>query len=222
MKKAPERLRFAALAVDVPVFSIIDDALCVLVSNVHRPPHYVDVPGFLGGLIDATETADEAVTRVLKEKGSLDQVYTEQLYTFSDVNRDKRNRVVSVAYVALVRPEIAEVYTHTEAKFVPIKKIKTLAYDHGEVLKTAIARLQGKLAYTNIAQYVLPKQFTLTQLQTVYEVVLQKEFDKRNFRKKILAIGLVCDTGKMQQGVANRPAALYEFTSKKIEEINLF
>lgn len=221
MKKAPESLRFAVMAVDIITFGFIDGVLCGLVSPVNRPPHYINSTGFLGGIVDAKETAEEASVRVLKQKGNLDKAYLEQLYTFSAVLRDKRNRVVSVAYLALVRPEVAHLYEHPEARFVPLKQLNKLAYDHDEMLLTALGRLRGKLTYTNIAQYLLPKHFTLSELQNVYEVVLQKDIDKRNFRKKILALEIVKETGKMQEGVKNRPAALYEFTSQKIKELTL-
>lgn len=222
MKKAPEQFRFAAMAVDAVVFTILNDELCVLVSPVNRPPHYVSILGFLGGIVLATETADEACDRILTEKGGLKKLYLEQLYTFSSVNRDKRNRVVSVAYLGMVSPDVAEKYVHEEAMFVPVKELKKLAYDHDEMLLVALTRLRGKLTYTTIAQYLLPKQFTLTELQAVYELILQKEFDKRNFRKKILSLEVVKETGEMQEGVKNRPAALYEFTSKKLIELPLF
>ncbi len=221
MKKAPESLRFAVMAVDIITLAFIDGVLCGLVSPVNRPPHYINTRGFLGGIVDAKETAEEASSRVLKQKGNLEKVYLEQLYTFSAVERDKRNRVVSVAYLALVRPEVALTYKHEDAVFVPVKQLSKLAYDHDEMLLTALTRLRGKLTYTTIAQYLLPKHFTLSELQNVYEVVLQKEIDKRNFRKKILALEIVKETGKMQEGVKNRPAALYEFTSQKIKELTL-
>ncbi len=221
MKKAPENLRFAVIAVDTIVFAFIKGTLCGLVSPVNRPPHYVNTLGFLGGIIEANETAEETSVRILKQKGGLEKVYLEQLYTFSAINRDKRNRVVSVAYLGLLRPDAAAGYTHPEAKFIPLKQLSKLAYDHDEMMLTALTRLRGKLTYTTIAQYLLPKQFTLSELQTVYEVILQKEIDKRNFRKKILALDIVRETGKMQEGVKNRPAALYEFTSQKIKELTL-
>lgn len=221
MKKAPESLRFAVISVDIIVFAFIDGALCGLVSPVNRPPHYINTLGFLGGIIEASETAEETSERILKQKGGLEKAYLEQLYTFSAINRDKRNRVVSVAYLGLIRPDVAAAYSHPEAKFVPLKKLSKLAYDHDEMMLTALTRLRGKLTYTTIAQYLLPKHFTLSELQNVYEVILQKELDKRNFRKKILALDIVRETGKLQEGVKNRPAALYEFSSQKIKELTL-
>lgn len=222
MKKAPEKFRFAAMAVDVVVFGFVEGKLCALVSTVNRPPYYVNILGFLGGMVDAEETAEQACARVLHEKGGLKDVYTEQLYTFSAVERDKRNRVVSVAYLGLIRPDTAAMYDYKDARFVPVKELRKLAYDHDEVLLTALGRLRGKLTYTTIAQHLLPRHFTLSELQSVYEVVLHKEFDKRNFRKKILALEVVKDTGRVQEGVKNRPAALFEFSSKKVKELSLF
>jgi 8-oxo-dGTP diphosphatase len=220
MEKAPESLRFAAMAIDAVVFGMFDKKLHVLVQDVNRPPYYVNVPGFPGGLIDASETAEIAVVRHLRDKVQLTKVYTEQLYTFSALDRDKRNRVISVAYLGCVVPSVVVSYVPAAAKWVPVTTLKKLAYDHGAMYDLAIARLRGKLAYTTMAQFLLPKSFTLTELQTVYEVVIGTTLDKRNFRKKILALNCLAETGKMQEGVQNRPAALYTFTSKKLVELS--
>jgi 8-oxo-dGTP diphosphatase len=221
MKQAPASLRFAVVAVDIVVMSIVNGELAALVSGVHRPPHYLNTKGFLGGIIKADENADEASVRILKEKGNITLSHMEQLYTFSRVDRDKRNRVVSVAYLGFVRPEIAASYEHTVASFIPVRKLKGLAYDHDEMLAVARERLRGKFEYTTIAQFLLPKYFTLTELQSVYEMVTAITFDKRNFRKKILSLNIVTETGKMQEGVKNRPAALYQFAQKKLIEMSL-
>lgn len=220
MNKAPENLRFAAIATDAVVFGIADKKLHVLVQNVNRPPHYINMPGFPGGLIDSNETAEIAVARHLRDKVALTQVYTEQLYTFSAIERDKRNRMISVGYLGCVVSSIIELYQGKDTTWVPVNKVKKLAYDHAEMFDMALSRLRGKLSYTTMAQFLLPKFFTLTELQTVYEVVLGKELDKRNFRKKILALNFLTETGKMQEGVQNRPAALYTFTSKKLIELS--
>ncbi len=221
MKQAPIQLRFAVVAVDVVVLSFIDGELQGLVTPVHRPPHYIHTQGFVGGIIKANENTDEAATRILNEKGGVAVSYLEQLYTFSRVDRDKRNRVVSVGYLAFVPPQEAEKYEHGDGRFVPLKQLKSLAYDHDEMLKTALERLQGKLSYTTIARFLVNKNFTLSELQQVYESILQTTFDKRNFRKKILSLGIVVETGERQSGVKNRPAQLYTFPNKKIIEIPL-
>lgn len=225
LKKAPDHLRFAAIAVDIILFGMKDGVLHTLLVPVHRPPYYLNTEGFIGGLIDARETAEEAVLRHLREKGFIDHtVYTEQLYTFSALERDPRNRVISAAYIGCVSPEVCERAPKGTEKWVPVSKIQKskLPYDHGEMLERALARLDGKLAYTTIAQFMLPKSFTLTELQSVYEVVRKKPIDKRNFRKKILALGIVEETGKMQEGVKNRPAALYTFKKRTLIELDLF
>jgi len=222
-KKAPEQFRFAALAVDVVVLGFVDGELYGLLSNVDRPPHYQNIPGFLGGMVTETETAEEACMRILEEKGSVKKgdIYTEQLATFSAVERDKRNRVVSVAYLGLVRPDFIRIYNHPEASFRPLKDCKSLAYDHDDMLAVAQKRLAGKLTYTTIAQFLLPRHFTLSELQDVYEGITGTTHDKRNFRKKILALDIINDTGLVQDGVPNRPAALYEFKSSKLTELPL-
>jgi 8-oxo-dGTP diphosphatase len=222
MKQAPVALRFAVVAVDAVVFGYVEGELCALVSPVNRPPHYVNSYGFIGGIIQAEENTDQAIARILRQKGDVTLVHTEQLYTFSRVDRDKRNRVVSVGYLGFVRPDVARLYQHENARFVPIKKLKKLAYDHDEMLEVALGRLRGKLAYTTIAQFLLPKYFTLTELQGMYEHIIGVSFDKRNFRKKILSLDVVIETGKLQHGVKNRPAALFEFKNKKQTEISLF
>ncbi len=222
MKKAPEHLRFAVMAIDAVLLSMVNGELCALVSPVNRPPHYVNRLGFLGGIIKADETAEQACERILLEKGAIKKSYVEQLYTFSAIERDKRNRVVSVAYLGFIRPDVAAAYQHPEAQFVPVKALKKLAYDHSDMLALAEKRLQGKLSYTTIAQHLLSRHFTLTELQYVYEHVLHRSFDKRNFRKKILALGIVRETGRIQERVKNRPAALYEFVAKTQQEIALF
>jgi 8-oxo-dGTP diphosphatase len=218
--QAPASLRFAAMAVDAVVFGITNKTLQVLVQTVNRPPYYVNVPGFPGGLIDKTETAEQAVGRHLIDKVHLKNVYLEQLYTFSEINRDKRNRVISVGYIGCVGPEVVSTYVDTDAAWVPVSTLKKLAYDHGVMYDMAIARLRAKVAYTTVAQFLLPRFFTLTELQTVYEVILGTALDKRNFRKKVLALNFLTETGNMQEGVQNRPAALYTFTSKKLVELS--
>lgn len=209
------------MAVDVVVFGVVDGELYVLVHDVNRPPHYKNIKGFPGGIIYHNETAEMALERIFAEKTGLKPVYSEQLYTFSALERDKRNRVVSVAYFACVRPDVVRSYAHTDAHFIPFAEANNLAYDHDEIKKVAKTRLTAKISYTTIAQFLLPRHFTLTDLQTVYETLLGKPIDKRNFRKKILTLGLVKETGAHEAGVQHRPAALYEFTSQKMKEIPL-
>jgi len=219
MQKAPEQFRFAAVAVDVVVFGMRDNELCVLVDAVHRPPHYDNILGFPGAMVLPEENTDETAARVFRDKVQLKPIHLEQLYTFSDISRDARNRVVSVAYVGCVRPNQIETYSHASASFVPVRTLKKMAYDHNSMLQLALQRLASKLEYTTIAQFLLPTHFTLTELQNVYEIVKRTTFDKRNFRKKILSLGIIAETGDLQSGVQNRPAALYKFSKSTIQKI---
>ncbi len=221
MNRAPENLRFAAMAIDAVVFAYLDGELKVCIKPVSSESAYKGMQAFPGGLIRETENADGALTRVLETKVGLKPAYSEQLYTFSDVNRDKRNRVVSVAYLCFVRPDTAAVPAAGDATFVSVRDLPPLAYDHAEIINVALGRLRGKLTYTTIAQFLLPRHFTLTERQGVYEMILGTTLDKRNFRKKILALDIVKDTGRVQEGVQNRPAALYTFTSQKLTELPL-
>ncbi len=220
-QKAPDKMRFAAMAVDVVMFAVLDGKLSVLLGEVNRPPHYTKVEAFIGGLIEAKETAEMALERHIASKTSLKKTYTEQLYTFSEIERDKRNRVISVSYLGLVRPDAHALQLDKGLRWCPVRELPKLAYDHTKMFTAALNRLKGKVSYTNIAQFLLSKEFTLTELQTVYELILGKEIDKRNFRKKIVALGMVVETGEVQQGVKNRPAALYRFQSEKLTELSL-
>lgn len=208
-------------AVDTVVFSVFDGALHVLLIPIQRPPYYKNMRGFPGGLIGVGETSDEAVQRQLSDKIGLSGLYFEQLYTFTSIHRDKRGRVIAIAYLGLVTADEARRVTREGGVWVPVHEVDTLAYDHNEMLDTATARLAGKLLYTNIVRHLLPKKFTLTELQKVYEIIRDESFDKRNFRKKILSMNIIRDTGELQTGVANRPAALYIFTGTKVTEIPL-
>ena len=221
MNRAPENMRFAAMAIDAVVFTCLDNELMVCIKPVSSESAYQGMQAFPGGLILETENADDALARVLETKVGLKPVYSEQLYTFSDVNRDKRNRVVSVAYVCFVRPDTVATFDGGDAVFVSVRELPELAYDHDHIIQVAHGRLRGKLTYTTIAQFLLPRHFTLTELQGVYETVLGTTLDKRNFRKKILALDIVKATGRVQEGVQNRPAALYTFTSQKLTELPL-
>jgi len=205
-------LKFAVLAVDTVLLSIIDGILHVLLIDV-SVPQFKGKKGLPGGMITPTETAEEAVARHLSNKAGVSKTFLEQLYTFSSIKRDPRGRVVSVAYMGLV-PE-SKTGAVEGAVWVPVNKIGKLAYDHNEIVLTALGRLRSKVIYTDIVKNLLPKEFTLSQLQEMYEIILGSELDKRNFRKKILKLGLVKATGNEQRGEANRPASLYKWVATK-------
>lgn len=170
-----------------------------------------------GGFVLDDETLEQAAYRELEEETKVKNTYLEQLYTFSDVNRDPRGRVISCAYMALMRHEDINAKAESDAKEVKVfsmDSLPKLAFDHKKILSYALQRLRYKLEYTNVVQYLLPKQFTLSELQQVYEIVLDEELDVRNFRKKIDKLGIVKETGERVVRWAHRPAMLYEFTNK--------
>lgn len=210
------------VAVDAVLFTIDGDELKVLLIKLNNGPYSGSwcIPG---GLVGMDETLDEAAKRVLFQKANVSNVYLEQLYTFGDLNRDSRSRTISVAYFALVNNienyKIATNSYYSEIKWFPIKSLPNLAFDHKEIIRFAHERLKGKIEYTNIAYGLLPKLFTLTQMQKVHEIILGEAIDKRNFRKKILSVGMVKESNEMTKGAAHRPAQLYEFANKKLINI---
>ncbi len=226
MKIDTQKLEFAVLATDVILFTVRENKLLVRLVKVNRPPHFPSIPGLPGGLISPTETADEAVDRVIKEKADVDaaKVYFEQLYTFSGVNRDPRGRVVSVTYIALVPWEnlsLDEQKDSPEQWWQVVSNTPTLAYDHNQVLAVAVKRLRFQITNTTISSRFVPKEFTLTRLEKICEIVVGKEIDKRNFRKKILKLKIVKKSNRQLRGVKHRPANLYSFASLKVKEISV-
>lgn len=209
----------AILATDIVIFTIHEGKLKVLLIKMTRKP-YVGSWAIPGGLIAPDESADDAALRHLRAKTNVKDVYLEQLYTFGGVNRDPRGRVVSVAYFALIPSTHASLKTTTDyagIDWFTIKNLPPLAYDHKEIIAKAVERLKSKLSYSTISYSLLPKEFTLSELQSVYEVILDRALDKRNFRKKVLSLGLMRSTGKKRRGDANRPAELFVF-KKRIPE----
>ena len=220
MTLSKQNLKFAILAVDTALFTINNGELEVLLMPVVRPPHYTkNFWGLPGGLIKPHETAEVAATRHLKEKGGVDhKIYSEQLYTFSNPERDPRGRVVSVAYLGLApHDELCKEFkkSNHNAKWFSLNKLPKLAFDHKKIIYVARERLKGKLTYTTIAHALLPKYFTLSDLQNIYDIILERKLDKRNFRKKILSLHLLKKTAKMRRDGAMRPAQLFQFIEER-------
>lgn len=213
-----ERQTFAVIAVDVAVFTILEGKLHVLLIQTNKP-ELRGLWALPGGLIRHDEGLEAAVERNLKDKANLSGVLYDQLATFGDPQRDPFGRVVSVAYLALVDAERLQLRTSAEysgIRWFPVHRLPGLAYDHTLVVRRAVERLKAKVQYTNLARGILPRYFTLTQLQRVYEVILGQALDKRNFRKKVLETKLVVATGKAEAGRRNRPAALYTFARREL------
>jgi 8-oxo-dGTP diphosphatase len=216
MPKVAQKYKFAVIATDVVIFTIYKGALRVLLIQMKKAP-FTRKWAVPGGLVRGDESVDQAAQRLLFEKAAVKNVYLEQLYTFGKVTRDPFGRVVSVAYFALVSEEKVTLQTTKEYFSIgwhDVRKLPPLAYDHKEVISLAVERLQNKLEYTNIIYSLMPEKFTLGELQHVYEIILGKSVDKRNFRKKILSLKLVRKLKKKQQGQANRPAELFSFVQR--------
>ncbi len=219
--KKGKNLRFAVNATDTVLFTIDEERLKVLLVPITSLPRYKGCWGLPGGLIHPAETSDNSAKRHLRDKGGARFVYMEQLYTFSKVRRDPRGRVVSTAYLAVVRPTNMKIKRGSEAEWFSVRKLPKLAYDHKEIISYAKERLKTKLEYTNIAFALLPKEFTLLELQQVYEIALNKKLDKRNFQKKIFSLGLLASLPKRKSGLANRPPGLYKFKNNKIQVVEI-
>lgn len=222
-KTVTKKYKYAVIASDVAIFSIRRGELNVLLIQMKKKP-FLGMWAAPGGLVKGDESVDEAAVRILEEKTGIKDVYLEQLYTFGDVDRDPFGRVVSVAYMALIPSDRMELKTTSEyggVEWFAVNGLPTLAYDHKRIIRAAVKRLRGKLEYSNIACNILPKEFTLSDLQRVYETVLDTRLDKRNFRKKILSLGLVRPLEKKRGGEAHRPAKLYAFTVRKPQIVNI-
>jgi 8-oxo-dGTP diphosphatase len=210
-----------ALTVDCVVFGLDQSDLKVLLIQRRLEPfqHAWALPG---GFVRVDETLDEAARRELAEEAGVTDVYLEQLYTFSDLDRDPRERVVTVAYYALAKLSDHRIRAATDAMGVgwfSLDELPKLAFDHAHIVTRAHERLRGKVRYAPIGFELLPARFTLTQLQRLYELVLGAELDKRNFRKKILSMDLLVETDQVEQGVRHRAARLYRFDKKKYEKL---
>ncbi len=211
-----------SVTVDIIVFTVQNQELKVLLVKRGIEP-FKEMWAIPGGFVRIKESLEEAAKRELKEETGVKNVYLEQLYTFGAVDRDPRGRVITVSYFALINSEKAkeklEAATDaSEAKWFSVNKLPKLAFDHNKILKYSIKRLRWKFEYTTIAFSLLSKKFTLTQLQRLYEIVFNKKFDKRNFRKKILSLSLVEPTKEIKKDVSYRPPQLYSL-KRKIGEI---
>jgi 8-oxo-dGTP diphosphatase len=203
--------------VDCVVFGLDGEDLKVMLIRRDLEP-FRGAWALPGGFVRMAESLDEAARRELREETGLEEVFLEQLYTFGDVGRDPRGRVVSVAYYALVNLLGRRVHASADAadaKWFAVGDVPTLAFDHAAVLAAAVKRLRGKVRYEPIGFELLPPRFTLSQLQRLYEAVLDRPLDKRNFRKKILSMGVLVETNEIQQDVAHRAARLYRFDEPK-------
>lgn len=217
----PSKYERPSVTVDIVIFTIRDNDLKVLLIKRKGHP-YQNFWAIPGGFVKMDESLEEAAFRELKEETGVSDVYLEQLYTFGEPGRDPRTRVITVAYFALINSEKLELYASTDAEEVrwySTKELPSLAFDHSKIMDYAITRLRYKLEYTSAGFQLLPEEFTLSELQRVYEVILDKTLDKRNFRKKILSLNILEDTGKKIMKTLHRPARLYRFSFEKFLKV---
>ncbi|MCH2045361.1 MAG: NUDIX hydrolase [Saprospiraceae bacterium] len=210
-----------SLTVDCVIFGLDDshELRVLLIERAHDP--YADCWALPGGFVDMHEDLYSAAARELEEETGIRNVFIEQLYTFGAPKRDPRGRVVSVAYYALVNLKDHPVTAASDAKraeWFKTKELPKLAFDHQLIMDTAIERLTTKIRYQPIGFELLPEKFTLSQLRELYETILGKALNKRNFRSKIMSMDIL-EQVEQQKDVPHRPAYLYRFNKKKYAQL---
>jgi 8-oxo-dGTP diphosphatase len=211
-----------SVTVDIIIFSVKDNQLKVLLIKRNIEP-FKNMWAIPGGFVKIEESLEDAAKRELEEETGVKEVYLEQLYTFGEPKRDPRGRVITVSYFALINSEQSEQKLNattdvSEAKWFSIKELPLLAFDHDKILKYAIQRLKWKFGYTPIVFSLLPKKFKIPQIKKIYDIVFDKEFDKRNFIKKLLLLDILEETEETEENVPYRPAKFYTL-KKEIPEI---
>jgi len=207
------------VAVDIVIFTIQEGELKVLLVKRRIPP-FKDQLAIPGGFVLPEEDLDQAALRELQEETGVTDVYLEQLYSFGDPNRDPRERIISITYFALISADhqLRASTDASEACWWPVQQPPSLAFDHGRILTYAIERLRNKLEYTTVGFQLLPSKFTLGELQAVYEAILDKQLDKRNFRRKIAELKILKPLKEYRSDVG-RPAQLFQFVAGRFEKL---
>ncbi len=210
-----------AVTTDVVIFTVREKKLKLLLVKRAGEP-YQGRWALPGGFVRLDEDLEAAARRELEEETGVAGVYLEQLYTFGRVDRDPRERVITVAYYALIPSDKVELKAATDAEAVgwfSLDELPPLAFDHDEIVAMAHSRLSAKLDYSTIAFQFMPEKFTLSELQAVYEIILRQEMDKRNFRKWILALEQIEETDEERRDGQHRPAKLYRVKYPGVVEI---
>jgi 8-oxo-dGTP diphosphatase len=207
------------VTVDIVIFTIQSCELRVLLVKRAAPPFQGQF-AIPGGFVHDGESLEEAAVRELREETGVADIYLEQLYSFGDSERDPRGRVITVAYFALIaadRPLRAGTDA-AEADWWRMDRLPPLAFDHGKILNYALERLRNKLEYTTVGFQLLPEKFTMTELQEVYEAILGKKLDKRNFRRKLAVLKILKPLPEYRRG-GQRPAQLHRFQAARFEKL---
>ncbi|WP_420320867.1 NUDIX hydrolase [Flagellimonas sp.] len=209
------------LTVDAVVFGYDSGNVSVLLVKRKYEP-FQDAWALPGGFVLEDENLEQAVERELAEETGVKINYLEQLYTFGDMGRDPRGRVVSIAYFGLIKPTAFKLHASTDAKeadWFNIKKLPKLAFDHKKILKIAIERLQGKITYEPIGFELLDKKFPFSDLEKLYTTLLNREIDRRNFKKKINSLKVLDELDEKISTGPGRPASLFSFNKKRYFEL---
>ena len=210
-----------ALTADCVVFGLEGEDLQVLLIQRDKEP-FVGRWALPGGFVEEGETPEQAARRELCEETGLSDIFLEQLYTFGEPGRDPRGWTVTVAYYALVNRTDHPARAADDARkadWFPVRQPPALAFDHNKILDLACQRLRGKVCYQPIGFELLPRKFTLFELQRLYETVLGKRLDKRNFRRRVLQTGVLEETAQTERDVAHREARLYRFNKSKYQRL---
>lgn len=206
-----------AVTVDIVVLTVADHELKVLLIRRGSPP-FEGKWALPGGFVEPDESLKRAAWRELKEETGVNAGFLEQLGAFGHPDRDPRERVITVAYYALIpneRLKIAASSDAAEASLFPMSDLPALAFDHAKILRRARERLKDRFDESAVATQLLPESFTLSELQRACEIMLGRSIDKRNFRKKIRALDLVVPTGEQRRDGPHRPAKLYRAKGRR-------
>jgi 8-oxo-dGTP diphosphatase len=205
------------VSVLVVILTVHDGELQVMLIHRTGEP-FQGMWALPGGLLHPDESLADAASRKLFEETGVHDVFLEQLYTFSGLGGEKS---VAVGYFSLVDTRQVRLRNEPvwEPRWFPVSDLPELAFDNASVLEHAIMRLRNKLEYTNVAYSLMPNEFTVSDLQAVYESIFGRSFDKRNFRRRMVSQGLIKPTGRTYVGGAHRPAELFEFTSRQPMEL---
>ena len=208
-----------AVTTDCVIFGFDGERLQVLLIERGIEP-YKGRWSFPGGFLKMDETAEEGARRELKEETGLDGAYMEQFHTFSAPERDPRERVITIAYYALVKiQEVKGGDDAASARWFPLDDIPSLAFDHDYILRMATQRLREQIHFQPIGFELLPEKFTLKELQLLYEAILGINFDRRNFSKKMMHLEILTDLEETVWPTPKREAKLYKFNAEKYEEL---
>lgn len=207
-----------SVTVDVLIFTVANKSLKILLVKRGVDP-FKGVWALPGGFVGSKEPLEQAAQRELMQETGVANVYLEQLYTFGAPDRDPRERVITVSYFALIPSKnisLRATTDVTEASWFNVSQLPKLAFDHKKIIDYGAERLKSKIGYSNIVYGLLPQKFRLSELQEVYEVILNQKLDKRNFRKRMLSLGLLKPTGQKVVEGAHRPAMLYQFKTREV------